>query len=366
MVKCMDLKKYLKSYFTKLNAEAALKASLLGFAVGFGAALLYAVASLLFFLKYHWIAYIVFGVFFAATFAIAFFRLKPSQKQVAARVDLVGLEERVLTMNELKDRSDLVANMQREDTMQALQSVNAKKVVFAISLPLIIVASVISFLGLSTSVVTSLAANELIDVGQHIGDGDDPGGIIPPRDDEGQIQYFTVEYLFEGEGMIQGQVFQVVEKGGSTEPVLAVGDDEWGFMVWIEDGLEEPYRMEYDVQEDLVFTAIFMQGEGGSPSPNGQPTEGNEGQEADDDGQQPGDQGQEGQDSPDPHSQDQPGGGAGGQYENVNQVIDGETYYGGNVFENANAEMMEELSNSGDYSSEEQDLITDYFNTIKK
>ena len=46
--------------------------------------------------------------------------------------------------------------------------------------------------------------------------------------------------------------------------------------------------------------------------------------------------------------------------------FDGETFYGGAVFENATQEMLESLEGSGDFTAEEQEMITDYFVAIKK
>ena len=369
MVKCMDLKKLLKNYYTKLLVEAGIKAALWATLSAFGTALLTSLLSLLFMLRFYWVSYVAFGVVFVAVFLITFLVVKPTEKEVAARIDLLGLEERVLTMNELKGQDNFVANKQREDTMRAIETVNAKFIAFAISLPLIIAASVVALTGTSATVITTLAANNVIDLGQDP-EGPGGGGIIHTPNPEEQIKYFTIEYRVEGEGRIEGDVFQVVEEGGNASPVMAVPDDEWGFYVWLEDGSEEPYRMEYEVLEDKVFTAIFKQGDSGNPSPNGQPSEnGNEGQEADDDAQQPGEEGQpgndgEGQDNPNPS--ENPSGGAGGQYLAYNQVIDGETYYGGTTYENAYIEMLEELAASGELTAEQKALIEDYFKTIAK
>ena len=360
------VKELLKNYRSKLTLEAAIKALICGLIAGFGASLLFSAFSLLFMLKLYWVSFIIFGGVTAIVFVLAFLKLKPTEKEIAFRIDLLGLEERVLTMNELKGKDDFVSNKQRDDAVKAIKSVDPKLIKIALSIPLIIAFCFVAACSVSMTTITALTAKGVIDLGV---DPDDPGGgIIPTQSDEEQVKYFTITYQVEGEGIIQGDVFQVVEEGGNAQPILAVGDDEWGFAFWLEDGSEEPYRMEYEVLEDLVFTAIFKQGNGGNPSPNGQPQEGNEGQEADDDGQQPGDQdnpgegGKQGNPQPDNPSN----AGAGGKYEEINQVIDGETFYGGSVFENATQEMLESLAGSGEFSAEDQEMITDYFNAIKK
>ena len=49
-----------------------------------------------------------------------------------------------------------------------------------------------------------------------------------------------------------------------------------------------------------------------------------------------------------------------------NQVIDGNTYYGGSTFENAYQEAQEEMEENGEIPDELKDIIEDYYNSIKK
>ena len=67
-----------------------------------------------------------------------------------------------------------------------------------------------------------------------------------------------------------------------------------------------------------------------------------------------------------PGSGDGKGESAGGQYEEVNQVIDGETYYGNKTFDNAYEEAMEAIQNSDSLTEEQKKIISDYYDTIEK
>ena len=357
----MDIRKLFKTYYSRLVLEALLKALIWGLLAGFSANLIFMTFSLLFMLKVYWVGFVIWGVVSLVTSTLLFLKFRPTEKQVARRMDKLGLYERVITMAELRGNESVMARKQREDTFKAVEKVNANLIKYAISVPLIIIFGVIALMSLSVSTVTALTANGVI---EH--EGGEGGGILPVSDDEEQIVYYTVTYQYQGKGMIQGQIFQVVEAGENAEPIMAVADDEYGFFVWLEDGSEEPYRQEFKVEEDLVFTAIFKPGQPGDPSPDGDPTDGDDGEESDDAADKPDEENQSG-DQNDPHQQPtDPSNSAGGQYEPPNQIIDGETFYGGAVFENANEDMIEELSESGDYTSEEEEIITDYFNTIKK
>ena len=356
----MDIRKEFKQYYTRLMWEAFFKALMLGLMLGFAANLLFMTFSLLFMLKIFWVGFVIWGGVSLIAVPLLFVRLKPTERAVARRMDALGLQERVVTMNEYKLDQTEIASLQRKDTYRSVERVNANLLKFALSIPLIIVFAVVAALSLSMSTITTLAATGVIETPG----GDNGGGILPNPNDEPEIKYYTITYNVQGKGMIEGQIFQVVEEGEDAEPVLAVPDDEYGFFVWLEDGSEEPYRQEFKVVEDLTFTAVFKPGQPGDPSPDGDPTDGDEGEESDDAQDKP-DESQEGSQN-DPHQQTtDPSSGAGGQYDEINQVIDGQTYYG-DVYDNAKQEMIDDLSESDEYSSDEEEVITDYFEIIKK
>ena len=94
----------LKNYKSRLAKEGWLKAALCGMSVRFSADILCATAIWVFGIKLFRIC----NLFFAAVTAIAtplfyFCRFKNSRRQVASRVDMLGLEERILTMTQFEN-----------------------------------------------------------------------------------------------------------------------------------------------------------------------------------------------------------------------------------------------------------------------
>jgi|GEM_PF-5326523 len=121
--------KILEKYKRKLLLEAMVKAVVFGLSFGFGAGLLVAVISLSAGFLYGFvIAFAVFPIVsaFAGWFTYRkYFKL--SQKHVYARVDGLGLEERVITAMELKDDDSFIARKLREDTSEKLTKITPQK-----------------------------------------------------------------------------------------------------------------------------------------------------------------------------------------------------------------------------------------------
>ncbi|MCF0237794.1 MAG: hypothetical protein HUK24_04265, partial [Sphaerochaetaceae bacterium] len=53
--------------------------------------------------KLYWIALIVFGLCEALSFGLIFAALKPTDKKISKKLDELGLEQRVVTMQQFKD-----------------------------------------------------------------------------------------------------------------------------------------------------------------------------------------------------------------------------------------------------------------------
>lgn len=340
--------KILKQYYDKLTKEAWLKSALCGLSIGFIAMF---VASMVFWLtvsKYFWIAFLVWAVAtVGATLLFYFKRYKPTARKIARRVDDLGLEERLLTMTQLKGDDSYIAQKQREDTLAALSRVSASLLKFAISVPLIVIPCVSFVLGAGMTTITGLASSGIIKGGNEIIEE-----IITPPAVEYEITYEAGEG-----GMIDGDMFQIVIEGQDAVGVMAVPEEEFIFVEW-SDGLTNPYREDKNVRESFTVTAVF------------QYVENNDGDEAAD-GDEPGDK--PGEEEGDPQPSDKPGdpnekpgdeSQAGGRYEPQNQIRDGETYYG-DEYEEAFKDAMDETTQDGDLSEGEKDVIGDYFGAIQ-
>lgn len=344
----MNFNEIVKNHRKKLEKEAFFRSLFFGLTMG---ALSLLVCSFLFWFfnaKLFWIGFIVMvPVTALATFLIYKLKYRPDDKQIAKRCDELGLEERVITMNELKDDDSLMARLQRQDTQIAIGKFNQNLIKFSFSTLLIIGLSLSVLSGSAMTVVSALSANGVIGGGKEI---IDPTPVDPEHPTSFEISY----EVFSGEGYIEGDLFQIVDKGMNGFPVLAVPADGFIFVKW-SDGNEDPYRVEYNVEKSMKIFAMFTEASEGSGSGSGEPGDESDDTPKDPDGEgnTPADDGDEGE-------------GAGGKYEPANQVYDGETFYGGKVYDEAYEAALEELSQDGSKSDEDTDFINTYYKTIAK
>ena len=341
-VRKMDKKKVFGAYYSRLNGEAIVNSLLCSLILGFSLnAIMAAVAWFVGFQGF-WIAIALLVVGVGASFPLFyFFKFKPTIRRVAKRLDSMGLEERLITMTELENDESFMAQRQRVDAFSALAKLPVKLVKMRVPLAVLILASVITPVGVTFTTVTALYESGAIGKG---------GDVI--KDITGQEDFVTVSYFVAENqgGMIEGESDQILLVGDSASTVIAVPEDGWMFAEW-DDGYADPVRTDINVQTSVEYYAIFMP-VGGEGEGEGEGEEG---------GDKPGDQPGEGQ-GDDPS--DKPGEGAGGKYEEGNQIIDGETYYRdvltGEYYEKA----MEVLTSGGDLPPEIRAIIEAYFEII--
>ena len=340
--------KIIKSYRTRLMTEGWIKAGVAGLFTGFTAMFLSAMIFWLTGVEQFWLSIVIFGAVMLLTTPIYYFaKYKPSERFIASRIDELGLEERILTMNQLKEDDSYIAKKQREDAMKALNTVNAKLLKIAVSVSLIVCASVSAVAGIGMTTVSGLAASGVLKSGKDI---------IEEVLSE-PVKQYEVEYLVIEGGWIEGEEFQLVDEGKDAIGVMAQAEDEWAFIEW-SDGYTEPYREDLNVQSNIKVVALFMpveEGEGDGEG-DGEPDDGPKQPAEPQEGQGNGD--------PKPGEEGDPNNQAGGKYEPNNQVINGETYYGdeyGNAYEGA----TEGMSQDGDLSGGKKGAVGDYFGAIQ-
>ena len=333
-----------KKYRSKVVKEGLLKSLFCGLLIGF-LTLTIAGATFWFFgLQHYWIVFVLSAVAFGAS-AVLFYKFKyqPTARKVAKRVDELGLEERIITMQELQNDNSYIARRQREDALSALKTVSANMIKIMISLPLIIGVALSALTSIGVTVIHALVPSGL--------------ELLETVQEEEDKTYFEIYYeVQEGEGVIEGETYQKVEQGVLTTGVLAIPDDEWMFVSW-SDGSEDPYREDI-AESDITIYAIFepieengMAGEGegsGEGEGNGMPMDA------------PG-EGEGNASSGDPN--ENPNKQGGGKYEDINQVVDNNTYYG-DLYDGAYEEAIGQIG-SGDYSSGEKDMVGGYFDGIE-
>lgn len=344
-----------KKYYSRLAREGFFKALVCGLLIGFSLLLLSAFVCWFIGFKHFWIAIAIWAVATAAATPIFYYKkFRPSTKAIAKRIDELGLEERLLTMVQLENDTSYLAMRQREDAMAALNSVNAGLIKIAVSVPLVVAMSVVAAFGLGMTTASAMCAAEKI-----------PSGIALLEKTENGVngKEFEVVYEVNGEGTITGEVKQKVKEGADATAVLAVPQDGWVFLQW-SDGSEDAYRQELAVSKDLTLTAIFASIEVDPEEEAAKDTADDLPKDISDDPNS--DSNDDSNDIPSPPQSDNGEGGGSGADEKRNQIIDGETYYGGSTFEQAQKDAQNELSENDEIPEKMKDAVEDYFDTIEK
>lgn len=124
-----EYKNKLRRFRRRLNTEAGIRAGTIGLSIG-----LAVMAAVLLYgrLRYQSILIKEAGVaavllFLTAALLCYFLRLRPRKKEVIARVDALGLKERILTMEELKNADSVIAQKQRQDAKEHLAMLDTGK-----------------------------------------------------------------------------------------------------------------------------------------------------------------------------------------------------------------------------------------------
>ena len=125
----MKKNRLFKKYYLKLIYEGIIKAAVCGLIVGFAVSIIPAVITLIANLvgkpqnEGLWISIGSGLIAFALSTPLFYFLLfKPKNKQIAERVDRLGLDERVITMFELEKDGSYIALKQREDAKRTLSA----------------------------------------------------------------------------------------------------------------------------------------------------------------------------------------------------------------------------------------------------
>ena len=355
-----------------MSAEGFIKALNCGLIIGFSTIAVIALVTWL--VGYEsglWLALGVgVGLCAISTVLLYFLKFRPTEEEIARRVDSLGFEERMVTMLELSNDDSYIARRQREDAKLHLDGASAKLLKLKVSTALVSVASVSVAAGVAMSTVNGLAI----------------GGVIPGGSDliDNPPQTIAISYFIEEGGIIEGEADQIIEVGTDPEPVTAIADEGWVFTGW-DDGWEDPYRFDVGLEESYTFTAVFERlsteaggdidlgpgdGDGGQdgddtsdkPNEGGANGEGGEGN-GEGEGGEEGGNGEGGEEGGKKPSEGGQGGGAGGRYEESNQIIDGSIYYGTEL-DKILPEILEMLASDTELTAEEKAFLEKYFASL--
>ncbi len=124
-----DYKKKIGQFRWHLQIEAWIRAGITGIAAGCAG-----MAAVLLFgrLKYQSLllteaGITAAGIFLLVTLFCYLLRFRPRKKEVLARIDALGLQERIITMEELKQEKTVLAEKQRQDARKALAELKVGK-----------------------------------------------------------------------------------------------------------------------------------------------------------------------------------------------------------------------------------------------
>ncbi len=124
-----DDKRIIRRFQNRLKIEAALRAGTMGLMGG-----LAGMAAILFYGRLRWqklmlseagvAAVLLFLIVAVLTYLLLF---QPKKKEVLARIDSLGLQERMITMEELKQETTVLAEKQRQDAKEHLAELDVKQ-----------------------------------------------------------------------------------------------------------------------------------------------------------------------------------------------------------------------------------------------
>lgn len=342
----------LKQYKSRIVKENWIKSIMAGLIAGFSITTVCALTCWIFGIKYWWIYILMFTAATALTTVLSYFcKFKSSNRQLASRIDELGLEERILTMVQLENDDSYIAQKQREDAVNALSKLNSSLLKITVSISMIILCCVTFVVGVGAATASTLTNTSLLD-------------IIHQNQKERETFKNTVHLLYGVKddigGRVDGELEQSLLRGNDGVMIQAVAADGYVFIGWT-DGYEYSTRIDANVQKDITVNAIFISIEDDEEDDETLEEKQEDSSDSSNTTNQPGNQG-----NPADGGGDGQGDGAGaGADSSSNQVIDGSTYYGdeyGSSLSDAQNSMNSDTNLSGD----ERGIIGDYFHNIQK
>ena len=99
------------------------------------------------------------GILLTAILPLYFIFFRPTDKMVAKRLDLLGLDERYITMLECSEDNSTMAELQRKDAQNKLAGISAKCLKFTLALPIIILLTFGVIFAAGTTTASIFTAN---------------------------------------------------------------------------------------------------------------------------------------------------------------------------------------------------------------
>lgn len=260
---------------SELKKESIIKSVLVGMTIGLSVAFVIAFIAWFFDgFKGLWVSVGVgLGLWAVSAPLLYFFKFIPNDMTVMQRLDRSGLDERMVTMYELRGDNSYMATRQREDAQRAfdaaVKATGGALVKVKIATAIICAASVVGCVGVTMTVVTGLcdygvipSVNQMMSADWHFGAGVNGGRV------------YTVEFVVDkqGTGTIDGveKVSKSVSAGGSSSVTARPAADQGGKMYYL-DRWEDSDGNVYlpnssvfvvrNVNKSMTYTAVFAEWE---------------------------------------------------------------------------------------------------------
>lgn len=390
----------------KAKKQNIIKAGLCSVAISLLFNILFLIAFWIMDYKYKFI--ICTGIFIigiSVLFPVLYFKkFKYTEIQLAKRIDDLGLEERVLTMIELKDNNSFIAKKQKEDTLNVLKTVEANDLkgkyrkqsflsIFSTALASLVITLSLMFPNIRETIIAHGEPKYTIEVSaEGLGfvidyskyENQSLINAVSKKQEQDQIDKInnkeTVELkqfptAFSNRISVNYRCFEDIDatmvldganfadvsyriESDETHILMALPYKGYVFIGW-SDGCVSPFREIDNYSTDLIalFDEVSSVDED-LPDKQEEPgdKDGSDGGESDGIGP-------EGNGTGKTNNDDNWGDGAKGSP--ANQVINGKTYYG-DIFNQSYQEAVERIKNDTNLTDAQKKAITDYFESIRK
>ena len=347
----------------------------------------------------------IFIVGISVLFPVLYFKkFKYTEIQLAKKIDDLGLEERVLTMIELKDDNSFIAKKQKEDTLNVLKTVEANNLkgkykkqsflsIFSTALASLVIALSLMFPNIKETIIAHGEPKYTIEVSaEGFGfvidyskyENQSLINAVSKKQEQDQIDRINNKEIVElkqfptafsnrisvnyrcfedidATMVLDGANFEDISyriKSDEIHILMALPYKGYVFIGW-SDGCVSPFREIDNYSTDLIalFDEVSSVGED-LPDKQKEPgdKDGSDGGESDGIGP-------EGNGTGKTNNDDNWGDGAKGSP--ANQVINGETYYG-DIFNQSYQEAVERVKNNPNLTDAQKKAISDYFESIRK
>lgn len=347
----------------------------------------------------------IFIVGISVLFPVLYFKkFKYTEIQLAKKIDDLGLEERVLTMIELKDDNSFIAKKQKEDTLNVLKTVEANNLkgkyrkqsflsIFSTALASLVITLSLMFPNIRATIIAHGEPKYTIEVSaEGFGfvidyskyENQSLINAVSKKQEQDQIDRINNKKIVElkqfptvfsnrisvnyrcfedidATMVLDGANFEDISyriKSDEIHILMALPYKGYVFIGW-SDGCVSPFREIDNYSTDLIalFDEVSSVGED-LPDEQKEPgdKDGSDGGESDGIGP-------EGNGTDKTNNDNSWGDGAKGSL--ANQVINGETYYG-DIFNQSYQEAVERIKNDTNLTDAQKKAITDYFESIRK